>query len=299
MHLPSEMLNGAVCPVSAAAAAGGVALAAYALVRGKSKAPSAKMFALVSAAVFGLQMLNYPVTDGISGHLIGGAFAAVLLGVPAGILSLALVLTLQTLLFADGGLSMLGANTVNMALLGAGASGAVFYALKKRGCSFPLCVFFAGFLSVFTAVGALSVELAVSGKASADVIGTLLKTHLALAVVEGAFSAAFLTFVSTAERGRGISKKAVLSLSAIILVSLLAAPFASAFPDAFEWTMGQFSLLPDAPNFARAPFPEYEVSGIRSGIVSSMFAGFIGMFMTALLGFAAMHPLNRAAKVKE
>ena len=117
------MLSGAVCPVSAALAATGVAASAYALAKG-GKAPSALKFSLVSATVFGLQMLNYPVWSGISGHLIGGVFAASLLGIPAAILSLSIVLILQTLMFADGGILMLGANVLNMALLGAGLGGA-------------------------------------------------------------------------------------------------------------------------------------------------------------------------------
>ena len=107
MHVPSAMLHGAICPVSATLATLGIASAVYVLSRHKESLPAPGKFALVSAAVFGLQMLNYPIWNGISGHLIGGVLAVSLLGTPAAVLSLALVLTLQTLLFADGGILML------------------------------------------------------------------------------------------------------------------------------------------------------------------------------------------------
>ena len=79
MHIPSEMLSSSVCPVTSVMAASGVAFSTYLLAKGKSKIPSASKFALVSAAVFALQMLNYPIWDGVSGHLIGGVFAASIL----------------------------------------------------------------------------------------------------------------------------------------------------------------------------------------------------------------------------
>ncbi|WP_163276457.1 energy-coupling factor ABC transporter permease, partial [Cellulomonas iranensis] len=76
------------------------------------------MIAATTATVFGLQMLNYPVTAGTSGHLIGGALAAALLGPAWGLLSVTVVLTVQALLFADGGLTALGTNVTLMAVVG-------------------------------------------------------------------------------------------------------------------------------------------------------------------------------------
>ena len=76
MHIPSEMLSGAVCPVTAAVSLVGVAASAALLVRRPASAPRAGDFALTGAAVFALQMLNYPVWGGVSGHLVGGVFAS-------------------------------------------------------------------------------------------------------------------------------------------------------------------------------------------------------------------------------
>ena len=86
---------------------------------------------LVAAFVFAAQMLNFPVASGTSGHLLGGVLAAVLVGPYAGALAVTVVLVVQALLFADGGLSALGLNVVNMALVGAFAGYGIFLVVRK------------------------------------------------------------------------------------------------------------------------------------------------------------------------
>ena len=86
---------------------------------------------LVAAFVFAVQMLNFPVANGTSGHLLGGVLAAVLVGPYAGALAVTVVLVVQALLFADGGLSALGLNVVNMALVGAFAGYGVFLVVRR------------------------------------------------------------------------------------------------------------------------------------------------------------------------
>ncbi len=292
MHVPSEMLTGAVCPVTAAVAATGVAASAYLLAKGSSKVPSAMKFSLVSAAVFGVQMLNYPVWDGISGHLIGGVFAACALGVPAGILSMAIVLMLQTLLFADGGILMLGANILNMAIIGAGIGGLLRNLLLKKGFSDSVAIGVSAFLSVELAAVALCAELALSGKGGASLYLTLLGIHSGLAVIEGIATTVLVGLISADVEERSVSMRSYMVLSAIILASLAICPFASSFPDAFEWTMGSFSLLPSAPNFANAPFADYSIAGMAS-VLSSLCAGAIGIFVTFVLSYLSVRLLCR------
>ena len=292
MHIPSEMLSGAVCPVSAALAATGVAASAYALAKG-GKAPSALKFSLVSATVFGLQMLNYPVWSGISGHLIGGVFAASLLGIPAAILSLSIVLILQTLMFADGGILMLGANVLNMALLGAGLGGAfrAFLMRKKLGESASTAL--AAFVSVELAAFALCAELLASGKGGVQVFATLIGVHTALAAVEAGATAALCRIVGS-EDSAAASRRSYAVLGVMIVAALALSPLASAFPDAFEWTMQSFALLPDAPNFAGAPFADYAAFG-GEGALSTLLAGAIGAAATFALSFAAAKALSKSA----
>ena len=90
---------------------------------------------LVAAFIFAVQMVNFPILPGVSGHLLGGALAAILVGPYTGALCIAIVLVVQSLLFADGGITALGTNITNMALFGvAGGYGAavLLYAMAKR-----------------------------------------------------------------------------------------------------------------------------------------------------------------------
>ena len=294
MHIPSEMLSGAVCPVTAAVSLVGVAASAALLVRRPASAPRAGDFALTGAAVFALQMLNYPVWGGVSGHLVGGVFASALLGVPGGVLCMALVLLAQTLLFADGGLLMLGANVLNMALLGAGVGGLLTAWLRGRGWARGAAVALAGGASVMLAAVALGVELLACGKAPLSAVGTLLAVHLALACVEGVATLGLLALVRPAE-GVALPRRGTLALTALVAAALLLSPFASAFPDAFEWTMERFSLLPGAPNFTAAPFADYLLPGVSHEGLSGLLAGAVGVLAVAAAGFALTLPLRRHA----
>ena len=94
MHVPSHMLTGPICPVTLAVAGLGV-VSALVLVAKKHKNLSPLKFALVTALIFGLQMLNYPIHDGVSGHMIGAILAVTCLGIPAAVLSISLVLAIQ------------------------------------------------------------------------------------------------------------------------------------------------------------------------------------------------------------
>jgi cobalt/nickel transport system permease protein len=118
-----------------AAAFGGVAVAAIAvcLVRGQRQLDDrlAPMAGLVAAFVFAAQMLNFPVLPGVSGHLVGGALAALLVGPWVAVLCLTVVVSVQALVFADGGLSALGLNLTNMALVTTAVAYLVIVALLR------------------------------------------------------------------------------------------------------------------------------------------------------------------------
>ncbi len=91
---------------------------------------TAPMAGLVTAFVFAVQMINFPILPGASGHLLGGALVAILVGPWVGTLCIAIVLVVQALLFADGGLTALGTNITNMALIGVFVGYAVALALR-------------------------------------------------------------------------------------------------------------------------------------------------------------------------
>jgi cobalt/nickel transport system permease protein len=116
MHVPDGFLD-----APASVAAGAMAVAGLALclrrARGELDERAAPLAGLVAAFVFAAQMINFPVAAGTSGHLLGGALAAILVGPWTGAVCVAVVLLMQSLLFADGGLTALGVNIVDMSLV--------------------------------------------------------------------------------------------------------------------------------------------------------------------------------------
>lgn len=285
MHLPAEMLQGAVCPVTATLSIAGCTLAAATLLRKPASAPRPADFALTGATVFALQMLNYPLPGGLSGHLLGGVFASALLGVPGGVLCTTLVLLIQTLLFADGGLGMLGANVLNMALIGAGGGGLLLTFLRGRGLNRLAAFAIAGAASTLLATLALCGELAVCARLTAPLAGTLLGTHLTVAAVEGVATLGLLALVPKSA-GEPLTRRDTGALAGALLAALVLTPLTSALPDALEWSLERFSLLPNAPNFAAAPFANYALPAISSEALSTLAAGALGAFVCAIAGLA-------------
>jgi cobalt/nickel transport system permease protein len=130
VHLPDGFIDAPTSVGAGAVAIGGVSVC----VRRASATLQERQVPLVgltAAFVFAAQMINFPVAAGTSGHLLGGVLAAVLVGPWSGALAVTVVLVVQSLLFADGGLSALGLNVVNMALVGALVGYAVFVALRR------------------------------------------------------------------------------------------------------------------------------------------------------------------------
>lgn len=116
MHVPDGFLDAPTSLATAGVAAAGIAIA----LRGARREVDdriAPLAGLVATFVFATQMLNFPVAGGTSGHLMGGALAAVLVGPYTGMLCLTVVLAVQSLLFADGGITALGTNVVLMGVV--------------------------------------------------------------------------------------------------------------------------------------------------------------------------------------
>lgn len=165
MHIPDGFLSPPVWAASAVAAAGAVALAAK-----KSQEhfdeKTVPLTGVVCAFIFAAQMINFPVMAGTSGHLLGGVLAAVLLGPWVGSLVISLVLIVQCFIFQDGGVSVLGANILNMAVFGVGSGYLVFRAISSISPSksfFLAAIAVASWVSVIVASFACAVELGLSG----------------------------------------------------------------------------------------------------------------------------------------
>jgi cobalt/nickel transport system permease protein len=152
---------------------------------------------MVAALVFAAQMFNFPVSSGTSGHLIGGVFAAVILGPFAGGIVIAVVLAAQMLFFADGGLFAVGANVINMAFFGTIIAYYVYYYLKKIIPEW-LAVLMAAWTSVVLAASACALELGFSGTIPLEaVIPAMLKVHMSIGIAEALITLALINIFRT------------------------------------------------------------------------------------------------------
>jgi cobalt/nickel transport system permease protein len=199
MHLPDGFLTTPISIAAWAASAGGLG---YALRRvgktlGERQVP---LMGVTAAFIFAAQMLNFTVIGGTSGHLLGGALAAILLGPWAGMLVMTSVLTVQALLFQDGGLLALGANVLNMALVGVLVGWAAYTLLRRLlgGRTWALFVsgFLAGWLSVELAALAAAAELALSATLAWQVaVPAMGGIHALIGIGEGLITVAVVAFL--------------------------------------------------------------------------------------------------------
>lgn len=196
MHMSDGLVNG---PTSLLFGAVALVALAVALVRARADLDdrTAPMAGLVTAFVFAVQMINFPVLPGASGHLLGGALVAILVGPWVGMISLAIVLVVQSLLFADGGITALGTNISNIAVIGVLVGWLVARALRgpaSRSRAGLLAVAFVSALAN-TVVAALGfvLQYAIGGAGGASlgtVLALMLGLHVLIGIGEGVITAA-------------------------------------------------------------------------------------------------------------
>jgi cobalt/nickel transport system permease protein len=205
MHIANGIVNG---PVSAAFVVVAVAVLAVCVWRARADLDDrlAPMAGLVAAFIFAVQMLNFQVLPGVSGHLLGGTLAVILVGPWVGALCVSTVLIVQCLLFADGGLTAIGLNITNMALLGT-AAGYLLVAglvriLPKTPAGLGITAFIASVISVVVASQGFVLEYALGGTTALSlpwISGTMAGTHVLIGIGEGLIAA---TTVATVARVR-------------------------------------------------------------------------------------------------
>lgn len=166
MHIPDGFLDAKVWTPAwvVAACAIGVCSRKTGRALGEKKIP---VMGVTAAFIFAAQMLNFPIAGGTSGHLLGGAIAATLLGPYAGFLVITVVLAVQCFIFQDGGLTTLGANIINMALIGTACVYPIVglsRSLTARRTGVVLGAAVAAWVSVVAASFFCSLELALSGR---------------------------------------------------------------------------------------------------------------------------------------
>jgi len=190
MHIPDGFID-----IPTSAAFGTLALAGTAIALKKAKTEvddrTAPMAGLTAVFIFAVQMLNFPVAAGTSGHLLGGALAMVLVGPFAASLAITVVLGVQALLFADGGLTALGLNVFNLSVIAVLVSFLVFKLmvkiLPKAKSAIPLAAGIAAFVSVPISASAFTLQYAIGGNGTAPVetvFIAMLTTHLLIGIGE-------------------------------------------------------------------------------------------------------------------
>ena len=201
MHIPDGFLDGSV---ATAAAVPAVAAVGYGVRRAGRTLDDRKvpLLGVTAAFIFAVQMLNFPVAGGTSGHLLGGALAAVLLGPWLACIVMAVVITGQAFIFADGGVTALGANVLNMGVVGALGIGLVMTLARRvlprtRGVFLSVAAVGA-WTSVMAGALLCSVELGVSGTVPlSTVLPAMLGVHALIGIGEAVITVAALSAVMT------------------------------------------------------------------------------------------------------
>jgi cobalt/nickel transport system permease protein len=204
MHIPDGFLSVVVAGVAWVLAIVALAYAARQSNRqlGERQVP---LMGVMAAFIFAAQMLNFPVAGGTSGHLIGGALAAILLGPWSGMLVMTSVVAVQALLFQDGGLVAMGANILNMAVIASLVGYYVYVAVQRilgdRAWVNLGSAFVAAWCSVFVTSLVCAFQLALSGSSPLMIaLPAMGGVHALIGVGEGLVTVAALAFITATRR---------------------------------------------------------------------------------------------------
>jgi len=330
MHVPDGFLNAPTSVATGVVAAAAVTVALR-KVRDEQEEKAAPLAGLTAAFIFAVQMLNFPVGVGTSGHLLGGALAAMLVGPWTAILCISVVLLVQGLLFADGGLTALGTNITLMGvvtvLVGWGVARIILGVLPRRPASVVPASFAAALVSVPVAALAFVGLYAIGGAADLP-LGTLALTmvgwHSLIGLGEAAITAATVSAVVGvrpdlvyAARGlqpvlelrsggapvpvpvaaspappRGSLRPVLLIGGAVaLLLAGVVSFFASSSPDGLEYVAGENGFLETAREHVLGNLP-LAGYGEVGGIPVGL-AGILGVAVTITVGWLLLRLLVR------
>jgi cobalt/nickel transport system permease protein len=320
MHAPDGFLEPGIAAVTALISAGVIGLALWHATR-ELDDRQVPLAGVAAAFIFAAQMFNFPVASGTTGHLLGGALAAILLGPWVGALVVTVVVVVQALLFADGGLTALGYNVLNMAIVPAFAGWALFLLFRKVlprsragvvGASGLACG-----VSVVLSATAFSIEWLFGASAPVPfdtVFGAMVGVHALIGIGEGVLSALVVAAVMATradlvtgardltpdELGDrspvGVRTFLIGGLLAAVFLAVVVSQFAFDDPDGLEKVAGDAGFLDSAQVHAVAgsPFADYATRGIGNERVSLAVAGLAGVTVTLLVGLGIVSASRRA-----
>ena len=319
LHAPDGFLN---IPTSVATAlisfaAVGVALRMTGQTLRDKQVPLA---GIAAAFIFAAQMFNFPVAAGTTGHLLGGALAAVLLGPGVGALVVTVVVVIQALAFADGGISALGYNVLNMGIVTAFGGWAAFLGFRRilpdsvTGVSSAAGL--AAMVSVVLSAAAFSVEWLFGATVAVPfttVFGAMVSVHLLIGIGEGVITAFAVRSVlavrpDLVEGASGLDLDtretkplAALTIGGIIasfVVAMVVSQFAAPDPDGLERVAedtGFIETAEDSP-LSGSIFADYATAGIENEQVSLAVAGAAGTAVTLLVGLGLASTVRRTRR---
>lgn len=250
---------------------------------------------IMAAFIFAAQMINFPVAGGTSGHLLGGALAAIILGPWTGMLVMTSVIIVQALLFQDGGLVVMGANILNMGIVTALIGFGLYRAVSKRGLTTRLLVAgIAAWLSVIAGALLTSIQLWLSGTSPAGLVfPAMLGIHMLIGIGEALITVGVLGFINQV-RPELISVEKIEALGnyswviggvLIAILVVLISPWASISPDGLERVAEDLEFLYMGQEGLYQLLPDYIIPALGESGFSKILAGIIGIVVVFLVVF--------------
>lgn len=302
MHIPDGFLSiGVIIVCWALSIIGiGVALARTRKALGERQVP---VMGVLAAFIFAAQMLNFTVVGGTSGHFLGAALAAILLGPWAAMLTMTTVVAIQALLFQDGGVLALGGNILNMAVIGPivayGFYRGVRTLLGNRKGSTLVAGFVAAWVSIVVAAVACAMELGFSGTSPIGIaLPAMAGIHALIGIGEGLITVGALALLTAvrpdlveAERAPApAGMRWVWGGLAIAVVLALFSPLASPYPDGLESVAERFGFIERAQEPFYEVIPDYAFPGISNEALATIAAGIVGTLIVygVAVGLAAL-----------
>lgn len=305
MHIPDGMLEARTWIPAWLGSAG---ILGYAVKRVRERLSDARivMMAVLAALIFALQMLNFPVAGGTSGHFAGGALAAIILGVWPAMLSMSAVVTIQALFFGDGGVTALGANLLNMAIIGPAVGWAInraFLKLSNARTMRLIAAAAAGWCACVSGALSAGLMLWLSGRAPlAAALVAMGGWHAVIGIGEGVITAGIVGYLlavrpdllSDEGASAGASpRKVVIGLGVVAIVAAGLSFLASSHPDGLEYVYEHIGTAFDGTAIVRGLMPDYMLPGVSSDVLAGVLAGTVGVIITGVLAYALLSGMRR------
>lgn len=314
MHAPDGFLTVGTAATTGALSAGTVALS---LRRARDQLGDRQvpLAGIAAAFVFAAQMVNFPVAAGTTGHLLGGALAAILLGPAVGSIVVTVVVVVQALVFADGGLTALGYNVLNMAIVTSFGGYAVFRSLlrilPRNATGAVTAAGIAAGVSVTFSAMAFSIEWLFGATAPVPfdtVFGAVVGVHLLIGIGEGLITAMIVGSVvaSRPDLVHGVHdidrlalrRRATTDARGVILAGALVtivtaaviSQFAASGPDGLQSAAAESGIEGPARtgSTSGSPFADYATAGLDNEPLSLAVAGIAGAGITLAVGFGVL-----------